>query len=102
MLLFPHDEHLIWTLYMLSTTTRMLHIVSQTRAMDVLKIYFSIGFACFCWKSEDKQESCELLSEKSCFFFVYPLMYFCDIRTLAFLSVLFMFDKLRTPKGFVI
>lgn len=46
------------------------------------------------------------LKNNPVFFYIFVvflfLMYFCDKWTLAFVSVLFMFDKLRTPKGFVI
>lgn len=72
--------------------------------MDVLKTCFSIDFACFVVSlgANMKTVISHLKNLVFVLFLFYLLIYFYDIWTLAFLSVLFIFDKLRTLKGFVI
>ena len=82
------------TLFML-LTPRMLHNACPPKQVSNI---FLRWFDLFSWTAENRTTSRKRLSV--C---LNPLLCFDDILwTLAFLSVLFTFDKLRTPKGFVI
>lgn len=81
------------TILRVTTKHPAFWVSSQTRAMDTVFTFFF---------SEDWTTSWKTVIYIFFCLFKNPLMYFYDLWTLAFLSVLFMFDKLRTPKGFVI